>query len=136
MLNHQLNCNDKCLIHLLSCKLCGLQYTSSTDDKFGHRWNNYKEDNRKAKRGEEYKQPLVFEYEYVYVYMCICIYVYLYMYAYMYVCVCERILQWSHCNPLYPVSMYFCILVCLFTWWYVPFYVIFLLFIVANQFQE
>ena len=87
MLNHQLNCNDKCLIHLLSCKLCGLQYTSSTDDKFGHRWNNYKEDNRKAKRGEEYKQPLVFEYEYVYVYMCICIYVYLYMYAYMYVCV-------------------------------------------------
>ena len=62
-----------------------MQYAGSTDDKFGQRWNNYKEDHRKAKRGEDYKQPLVFEYEYVYVYMCICIYVYLYMYAYMYV---------------------------------------------------
>ena len=25
-INHQLNCNDKCLIYLLSCKVCGLQY--------------------------------------------------------------------------------------------------------------
>ena len=25
-INHHLNCNDKCLIYLLSCKVCGLQY--------------------------------------------------------------------------------------------------------------
>ena len=50
-INHQLNCNNKCLIYLLSCKVCGLQYVSSTTDKFSLRWNKYKENNRKAKRG-------------------------------------------------------------------------------------
>ena len=60
-INHQLNCNGKCLIYLLSCKVCGLQYVGSTTDKFRLRWNNYKENNRKAKRGEENMQPLAFE---------------------------------------------------------------------------
>ena len=60
-INHQLNCNDKCLIYLLSCKVCGLQYVGSTTDKFRLPWNNYKENNRKVKRGEELMQPLVFE---------------------------------------------------------------------------
>ena len=60
-INHQLNCNDKCLIYLLSCKVCDLQYVDSTTDKFKLRWNNYKENNRKANRGEEHMQPLVFE---------------------------------------------------------------------------
>ena len=32
--NHQLNCNDKCLIYLLSCKVCNLQYVGSTTDIF------------------------------------------------------------------------------------------------------
>ena len=63
-INHQLNCNDKCLIYLLSCKVCGLQYVASITDKLRLRWNNYKENNRKAKRGEEYMQPLVFEHFY------------------------------------------------------------------------
>ena len=61
-INHQLNCNDKCLIYLLSCKVCGFQYVCSTTDKFRLSWNNYKENNRKAKRGEEHMQPLVSEY--------------------------------------------------------------------------
>ena len=60
-IKYQLNCNDKCLVYLRSCKVCGLQYIGSTTDKFRLRWNNYKENNRKAKRGEEYMQPLVFE---------------------------------------------------------------------------
>ena len=46
-INHHLNCNDKCLIYLLSCKVCGLQYVGSTTNKFRFRWNNYKEDDRK-----------------------------------------------------------------------------------------
>ena len=58
-INHQLNCNDKCLIHLFSCKVCGLQYLGSITNKFSLKWNNYKENNQKAKRGEEHKQPLV-----------------------------------------------------------------------------
>ena len=60
-INHQLNCNDTCLIYLLSCKVCGLQYVGSTTDKFRIRSNNCEENNRKAKRGEENMQPLVFE---------------------------------------------------------------------------
>ena len=59
--NHQLNCNDKCLIYLLSGKVCGLQYVGSTTNKFRLRWNNYKENSWKVKRGEEHMQPLVFE---------------------------------------------------------------------------
>ena len=38
-INHYLNCNDKCLIYLLFCKVCGLQYVGSTTDKFHFRQN-------------------------------------------------------------------------------------------------
>ena len=60
-INHHLNCNDKCLIYLLSCKVCGLQYVASITDKFRFRWNNYKENDRKALRGEEHMQPELLE---------------------------------------------------------------------------
>ena len=55
-INLHLNCNDKCLIYLLSCKVFGLQYVGPTTDKFRLRWNNYKENDRKAVRGEEHMQ--------------------------------------------------------------------------------
>ena len=57
-INYKLNCNDKCLIYLLSCKVRGLQYAGSTTDKFRLSWNDYKENNRKGKRVEEH---IVFE---------------------------------------------------------------------------
>ena len=60
-MNHQLNFHDKCLIYSLPCNVCGLQYVGYTSDKFRLRWNNYKEDNREAKRGEEHMGSLVFE---------------------------------------------------------------------------
>ena len=60
-INHHLDCNDKCLIYLLSCKTCGLQYVSSTSDRFRLRWNNYKGNDRKALRREEHMQPELFE---------------------------------------------------------------------------
>ena len=60
-INHHLNCNDKCLIYSLSCKVCGLQYVGFTTDKFRFCWNNYKENDRKALRGEEHMQPELFE---------------------------------------------------------------------------
>ena len=47
-INHHLSCNDKCLIYSLSCKICGLQYFSFTTDRFRLRWNNYKDNDRKA----------------------------------------------------------------------------------------
>ena len=56
-INHHLNYNDKCLIYLLSCKVSGLQYGGSATDKFRLRWNNSKENDKKALRGEEHMQP-------------------------------------------------------------------------------
>ena len=39
---------------LLSCKVCGLKYAGSKTDKFGFRWNNYNENDRKAlKKGRK-----------------------------------------------------------------------------------
>ena len=55
-----LNCNNKCLIYFLSWKVCGLQYVGSITDKFRFRWNKYKENDRKALRGEEHMQPELF----------------------------------------------------------------------------
>ena len=57
---HNLNCNDKCLVYLLSCKICGLQYVGTTTDPFLYRWNNYKDNNRKAERGAEHMQADLF----------------------------------------------------------------------------
>ena len=38
-INHHHDCNDKCLIYLLSCKICGLQYVGSATSRFRLRWN-------------------------------------------------------------------------------------------------
>ena len=40
-INHELNCDDKCLIYLLKCKVCKKQYVRETTDAFRLRWNNY-----------------------------------------------------------------------------------------------
>ena len=55
-INHNFNCNNKCLIYLLSRKICSLQHVGSTTDPFRYRWNNYKDSNRKAERGVEHMQ--------------------------------------------------------------------------------
>ena len=39
-INHKLNCNDNCLIYLLTCKCFGKQYVGETTDEFRLRWNN------------------------------------------------------------------------------------------------
>ena len=60
-INHHLDCNDKCLIYLLSCRICGLQYLVSTTYRFRLRWSNYKDNDRKAQQGEGHMQPKLFE---------------------------------------------------------------------------
>ena len=55
-INYHLCCNDKCLIYLLTCKVCKKQYTGKTVDRFRLRWNSYKESDRKFLRSEEIKQ--------------------------------------------------------------------------------
>ena len=51
-INHQLNCDDRCIIYLLTCKQCQNQYTGETTDDFRYRWNNYKSNSRKFDRKE------------------------------------------------------------------------------------
>ena len=55
-INHGLGCGDKCLIYLITCKVCGIQYVGQTRYDFRYRWSNYKKDSRKAARGEEHMQ--------------------------------------------------------------------------------
>ena len=38
-INHCFNCNEKCLIYLLTCKVCLKQYVGQTVDEFRLRWN-------------------------------------------------------------------------------------------------
>ena len=36
-INHSFDCNDKCLIYLFNCKICGKQYTGKTTDNLRSR---------------------------------------------------------------------------------------------------
>ena len=62
-INHILNCNDKDLVYLLSCKICGLQYVGSTADRSISLLLEqlYKDNNRKVERGVEHMQADLFE---------------------------------------------------------------------------
>ena len=60
-INHSFDCNDKCLIYLLTCKICLKQYVGSTTDCFRYRWNNYKCNDRKYARGDACSQEHLFE---------------------------------------------------------------------------
>ena len=42
-ISHSFDCNEKCLIYLLTCNCCQKQYVGQTVNIFGNRWNNYKE---------------------------------------------------------------------------------------------
>ena len=60
-INHCFDCNEKCLIYLLTCKVCLKQYVGQTVDEFRLRWNNYKSNNRKHQRLEPCMQEHLFE---------------------------------------------------------------------------
>ena len=55
-INHELNCGDRCIIYLPTCKQCKKQYTGETTDDFRYRWNSYKYDSRKFDRKESCMQ--------------------------------------------------------------------------------
>ena len=40
----------------MSCKVCGKKYVGSTTERFRFRWNNYNDNQRIAKRGEDHTQ--------------------------------------------------------------------------------
>ena len=61
VINHSFNFNGKCIIYLLTCNKCEMQYVGKTVDDFRLRWNNYKDDNRKYLRKESRMQQHLFE---------------------------------------------------------------------------
>ena len=50
-INHRFDCNERCLIHLITYNRCLKQYVGQTVDNFRHRWNNYKDNAKKFERG-------------------------------------------------------------------------------------
>ena len=45
-INHELNCNEKCLVYLVTCNICLKQYAGQTVKEISYRWNNYKSNGR------------------------------------------------------------------------------------------
>ena len=60
-INHKLNCDNNCLIYLLTYKCCGRHYVGETTDDFRLRWNNYKNNDRKNARNEACLQEHLFQ---------------------------------------------------------------------------
>ena len=54
--NHRFDCNDKCLVYLMTCNKCKKQYTGKTTDQFRSRWSNYKSKSRSFDRGKQCMQ--------------------------------------------------------------------------------
>ena len=46
-INHQFNCSEKCLVYLLTCRVCFKQYIGQIVDEFRNKWSNYKSNDRK-----------------------------------------------------------------------------------------
>ena len=60
IINHRFDCNERCLVYLLTCNKCKMQYVGQTIDQFRSRWNNYKSDSRKHVQGATCMQQHLF----------------------------------------------------------------------------
>ena len=60
-INRCFNCNEKCLIYLLTCKVCLKQCFGQTVDELRLRWKNYNSNNRKHQRLKSCMQENLFE---------------------------------------------------------------------------
>ena len=59
-INHQFDCNEKCLVYLLTCKNCLKQCVGQTIDTFRHCCNNYKSNDTEFLRSEPCMQEHLF----------------------------------------------------------------------------
>ena len=60
-INHLFNCSEKCLVYLLTCRVCLKQYVGQTVDEFRNRCNNYKSNDRKYLNKQPCFQEHIFE---------------------------------------------------------------------------
>ena len=58
--NYKFDCNEKCLIYLITYNKCFKQYKGQTVDTFS-RWNNYKDNARKYERSQYCMQKHLYE---------------------------------------------------------------------------
>ena len=58
-INYELNCNSKCIIYLLSCRVCGKQLVGTCTTEWRDRWGTYRADMKKASKGEHHMQKEV-----------------------------------------------------------------------------
>ena len=47
-INYELGCNSTCLIYLMTCKICKKQLVGECTTRWRDRWNNYRDNGRKA----------------------------------------------------------------------------------------
>ena len=57
--NHKFNCNDKCLIYLITCKQCLKQNVGQTIGIFRFRWNNYNSDEKNYRSENDMQKQLL-----------------------------------------------------------------------------
>ena len=55
-INFSLNCNSKCIIYLLSCRVCSKQLVGVCTTCWRERWKTYLQDMRKSQRSEHHNQ--------------------------------------------------------------------------------
>ena len=60
-INHHFDCHSKCLIYLMLRTVCGKQYVGSATERFRFWWNNYKDNQRQAEKGEDHTQKYFHE---------------------------------------------------------------------------
>ena len=53
---HRFGCNERCLVCLLTCNKCKMQYVGQTIDQLQSRWNNYKSESKKHGQGAKCMQ--------------------------------------------------------------------------------
>ena len=61
VINHSFHCTGKCIIYLLICNKCTIQYKGKNFDDFRLRWNNCKDNNTKYLKKEACMQQHLFE---------------------------------------------------------------------------
>ena len=60
-IDHHFHCDIKCIVYLISWKLCGLHYVGLTVDRFRLKWNNYKCSQKIASEGGTPKQNYYYQ---------------------------------------------------------------------------
>ena len=60
-INYRFDCNDKCLVYLMTCNKCKKQCTGQTTDHLRSRWNNCMSKSRSFDRGGQCMQEHLYK---------------------------------------------------------------------------